>query len=275
MSFKLIETDEVFHALDVSITRGLLSDQECDHIHDAAYAAYVEYDRLLEHAKHQRDTIRAYEDRWKRIKEVGMDDTLEATSEVTSEGTGKVPEYPSITDELRDCIVTANRSYEDVRNPYNDREILHIAEEELLRIADRIDERNARDVFEADVSGYSRVLKEVNESYAKLPVDADGKCIHIGDVMEGEKIGGGYGEPFEVVGYAMSNGELEPMDEHKCPRKHKYLRHHHAPTVEDVLREFALAVCKDEALTIRKGVVEEYAAKLQLKDDYAEHMRSK
>ena len=45
----------------------------------------------------------------------------------------------SITDELRDCIRTANRSYEDVRNPYNDREILHIPEEELLAVADRID----------------------------------------------------------------------------------------------------------------------------------------
>ena len=45
----------------------------------------------------------------------------------------------SITDELRECIMTASRSYEDVRNPCNDREILHIPEEELQAIADRID----------------------------------------------------------------------------------------------------------------------------------------
>ena len=50
----------------------------------------------------------------------------------------------SITDELRDCIRTANRSYEDVRNPYNDREILYIPEEELTAIADRIDERHRK-----------------------------------------------------------------------------------------------------------------------------------
>ena len=50
----------------------------------------------------------------------------------------------SITDELRDCIRTANRSYEDVRNPYNDREILYIPEEELLAIADRIDEQHRK-----------------------------------------------------------------------------------------------------------------------------------
>ena len=50
----------------------------------------------------------------------------------------------SITDELRDCIRTANRSYEDARNPYNDREILYIPEEELLAIADRIDEQHRK-----------------------------------------------------------------------------------------------------------------------------------
>lgn len=50
----------------------------------------------------------------------------------------------SITDELRDCIRTANRSYEDARNPYNDREILYIPEEELLAIADRIEEQHRR-----------------------------------------------------------------------------------------------------------------------------------
>ena len=50
----------------------------------------------------------------------------------------------SITDELRDCIRTADRSYEDARNPYNDREILYIPDEELLAIADRIDEQHRR-----------------------------------------------------------------------------------------------------------------------------------
>lgn len=74
----------------------------------------------------------------------------------------------SITDELRDCIRTANRSYEDVRNPYNDREILHIPEEELLAIADRIDER-------------------IEREYVKLPVDADGVPIHVGDELVDEK----------------------------------------------------------------------------------------
>lgn len=73
--------------------------------------------------------------------------------------------------------------------------------------------------------------------YMMLPKDADGEYIHIGDVMEGEKIGGGYGEPFEVVGYVMSNGELEPMDEHRNPRKRKYSRHHHPDSWERIIED--------------------------------------
>lgn len=136
----------------------------------------------------------------------------------------------SITDELRECIRTASRSYEDARNPYNDREILHIPEEELTAIADRID------------AEYQKAIRELNnlaDASVLLPVDADGVPIHVGDVMEGEKIGGGFGDPFEVVGYIMSNGEFEPMDEHKCPRKHVYLRHHQPDSWENIIADAA------------------------------------
>ena len=97
-------------------------------------------------------------------------------------------------------------------------------------------------------------------SYTALPLDADGVPIHVGDVMKGEKVGGGFGEPFEVVGYIMSNGELEPMDEHKLPRKRKYLHHYHAPTVEDVLREFAYGL----GVPVADSYVAAAATKLRL-----------
>ena len=120
----------------------------------------------------------------------------------------------SITDELREYVGNFYLfRYKDVR-------------ESLTAIADRIDAEHKKAVRELNDYASVSVL---------LPRDADGEPIHVGDVMKGEKIGGGFGEPFEVVGYIMSNGELEPMDEHKLPRKHKYLHHHHAPTVEDVL----------------------------------------
>lgn len=99
--------------------------------------------------------------------------------------------------------------------------------------------------------------------YTALPVDADGVPIHVGDVMEWPD-----GETFEVAGiggetlfYIGNNDECE-WTSIDCKR------HHHAPTVEDVLREFADRVCNsghqwglDAADTIA-----EYAAKLQLKE---------
>ena len=102
----------------------------------------------------------------------------------------------------------------------------------------------------------------IDEHYQLLPVDADGEYIHIGDVMEWCN---GF---FTVHELKLTEDGWQTWDS-----EHGYTVHadecirHHAPTVEDVLREFALAVCKDDALTIRKDVVDEYAAKLMLKED--------
>ena len=161
----------------------------------------------------------------------------------------------SITDELRDYTkrFLSQRGWDKHR---------------LTVIADRIDAEHERLMQEQPFT--IDMVPMTDESMAehgwvRLPKDADGEYIRIGDVMEGEKIGGGYGEPFEVVGYIMSNGELEPMDEHKCPRKRKYLRHHHAPTVEDVLTEFAwVLVGKREFDGDVAEAISEYAAKLRL-----------
>ena len=165
----------------------------------------------------------------------------------------------SITDELREYA-----------NIETDRDIY--AGARLYKIADRIDAEH-----EADVSTACRLAAGLdNDALAKrgyiaLPVDANGVPIHVGDVMEGEKVGGGFGESFEVVGYIMSNGELEPMDEHKCPRKRKYLRHHHTPTVEDVLQEFALA-CEDAGNSGPEveRIAAEFAKRLRLAEEVDE-----
>lgn len=110
--------------------------------------------------------------------------------------------------------------------------------EHLTAIADRIDAEHESACAEAYGNGVMSVPIALDESaWVELPKDADGEYIHIGDVMEGEKIGGGYGEPFEVVGYVMSNGELEPMDEHRNPRKRKYSRHHHPDSWERIIED--------------------------------------
>ena len=96
--------------------------------------------------------------------------------------------------------------------------------------------------------------------YMPYPLDAEGVPIHIGDVMEwpdcytAEVVGIGDDRFFYVddcLMYAWTNDKI----------------HHHAPTVEDVLRDYAsrilIAGCIDE----EDELVAEYAAKLQLKED--------
>lgn len=135
--------------------------------------------------------------------------------------------------------------------------------DDLTAIADRINmEHERRMVERADL--YSELRAKMNNCYIELPKDADGEYIHVGDVLtddaEFESEGKVVRLMFENVGWLVGFDGYVRWAE---PSIHKW-HHHHAPTVEGVLREFALAVCKDDALTIRKDVIEEYAAKLQL-----------
>ena len=99
----------------------------------------------------------------------------------------------------------------------------------------------------------------------RLPVDADGEYIHIGDVMEwcdsGETLtvdGIGRDVLFYIDG---ENAEWTAA---------RNKRHHHEPTVEDVLREFTDEVwnrCCEGATASDSGIdglVAECAAKLRL-----------
>lgn len=112
-------------------------------------------------------------------------------------------------------------------------------------------------------------LKEHHEwapesHYMMLPKDSDGIPVHIGDVMEWPDT-----STAEVVGvYEGGFFYVEGEGDIAAEWTTAYNKVHHAhETVEDVLREFALAVCKDDALTIRKGVVEEFAKRLTLAGD--------
>ena len=103
--------------------------------------------------------------------------------------------------------------------------------------------------------------------WVRLPLDAEGVPIHVGDVMENivcppvhREVTGVGVECF--YGWDEGNGRYSQFGAN-C------YRHHHAPTVEDVLREFADRVCNsghqwglDAADTIA-----EYAAKLRLAEE--------
>lgn len=106
------------------------------------------------------------------------------------------------------------------------------------------------------------------DTHMILPVDADGEVIHIVDEMDfSESVRG-----LTVIGVGTSSVNDSDMgvfvrdDDGYMWFNARFLRHHHAPTVEDVLREFGDEVqrCCDTEDTIA-----EYAAKLRevMQDD--------
>lgn len=130
--------------------------------------------------------------------------------------------------------------------------------EHLLAIADRIDAEHERqlEVLYRDMS---------DAEYVKLPVDADGEYIHIGDVMEWP-----YGNgDFVVEGIGGNTLFYIDKDSNECEwtaagDKH----HHHAPTVEDVLTEMVTKLIERNELTNgAEQTIAEYASKLQLRGD--------
>ena len=101
--------------------------------------------------------------------------------------------------------------------------------------------------------------------WMRYPVDADGVPIHVGDVMEGYQI------TIEVDGLCWDGESWSLVDAcgtrwHDCAA----FTHHHAPTVEDVLREFAAQVTNGQhihgAIEIEQAIAE-CAAKLTLRGD--------
>lgn len=175
----------------------------------------------------------------------------------------------SITDELRGFVninTMSGRGYK-----------------ELCSIADRIDAeyQKAEDEWEVKggqswLNGYEECrveLMEGNEVVAasleeagwiRLPKDADGMLIHIWDRMEHIELG----YVCEVI--AVGVGCFIAWNTHAnryCQYDSTLFRHHHEPTVEDVLREFALDIDPSADVDISgKPIIERFAAKLQLKE---------
>ena len=114
----------------------------------------------------------------------------------------------------------------------------------------------------AVLAGYIDGIEREVADMVPLPVDADGVTIHVGDVMEWPY---GNGE-FRVNGIGGNTLFYIDKDSGECEwTAAGDKRHHHTPTVEDVLREFwsdvdlAVADCGDPS-----SIIAEYAAKLRL-----------
>ena len=162
----------------------------------------------------------------------------------------------SITDELRECINECGVFAQPSR---------------LLAIADHIDAEHEKavDAFERDM-GMEPMTDEnmAKHGWIRLPVDADGVPILVGDKMCQIRRDGTLADPFEVVGFEFVAGDVWPVEiRARCRNKvnPRYLRHHHEPTVEDVLFD---ALKRFGAVEERTAEVDEwlaeYAAKLRL-----------
>lgn len=172
----------------------------------------------------------------------------------------------SITDELREWL--------------KDRIFMGNGYAELTAIADRIDaEHESKVSYWQDASykdGYDEGFASADDyftdkretlkehGWVKLPVDADGVPIHVGDkVTEHED-----GHTFKVDGFMDWDGEWWVFMRDGIQAPASRCTHYHEPTVEDVLEGFARAYDDiggrpDEDELWRK-ILAEYAAKLRL-----------
>ena len=175
-------------------------------------------------------------------------------------------------DNLRDYVLTAPSvcsTTRDILVGYIDD-----IDREVAEVRDR-DYRNGREDAKGAAEFADRLCRAAERredvtlwgvDYTPLPVDADGEAIHVGDVMEERS-----GHTFEVASimvFGGSGNQLVFSDARNFSsfREPHDLRHHHAPTVEDVLREFADAMSATNPLDVPTRIAE-YAAKLRLAGD--------
>ena len=196
-----------------------------------------------------------------------------------------------ITDELREWA-RDNTVQGEVFATYPVQHPVHGTLESLVAIADRIDAEHekALDEWKAEhgqmwLKGYSEChaeLMEGNETLAsdlercgwvRLPVDADGVPIHVGDVVTMQLLFGGESKPLVVDRMELSQGRdgdlwCVALDTDKgCWNQPSLMRHYTPPTVEDVLDEFFGKANLPDGTQTRAEIIAEYAKRLRLKED--------
>lgn len=173
----------------------------------------------------------------------------------------------SITDELRTWMYGHTVNCSDNR----------IA---LVAIADRIDaehEKATAGCIHYDPERhYCAVHGDTENGWVRLPLDADGVPIHVGDVVTMQLLLGGESKPLVVDRMELSHGRdgdlwCVALDTDKeCWNQPSLMRHYTPPTVEDVLVDMLMAWCTDKKLADAlptdsfKEFIAEYAAKLRL-----------
>ncbi len=171
----------------------------------------------------------------------------------------------SITDELREWARNHTVNCSDNR----------IA---LAAIADRIDaehEKATSGCIHYDPERhYCSVHGDTEHGWVKLPVDADGVPIRVGDVVTMQLLFGGESKPLVVDRMELSHGRdgdlwCVALDTDKeCWNQPSLMRHYTPPTVEGILRDFGVdiahALDADPDATVPEAIIAEYAKRLRL-----------
>ena len=164
-------------------------------------------------------------------------------------------EYEPITGELREWMDRTTIRFDS-------RGCLLGTAEELTAIADRIDAKHEHKMEER-ADRYSELRAKMNNCYIELPVDADGEYIRIGDVLTDDAEFKSEGKVVRLMlegeGWSVGLG----CNGWSTPSLHEW-HHHHAPTVEDVLRELLNEAEHFHSLEEERDAIAEYAAKLRL-----------
>lgn len=154
----------------------------------------------------------------------------------------------SITDELREYV----QSWRETPNLMDELDAGDIDGllGDFIAIADHIDAEHQKacddawnNGYEADYLGIEKWLSEhpqamEHHGLVRLPKDADGEVWHVGDFVAGEVNPRNPKAIERMLWYGPDSGWQLETDTiiYPCPDRP---RHHHTPTVEDVLRQFA------------------------------------
>ncbi len=98
---------------------------------------------------------------------------------------------------------------------------------------------------------------EIAERFMELPVDADGVPIRPDDLMSCTAFDT---NDFDGKEHAMAVGNGFWVDKDGYTHIPSETRHYHAPSIEDVLREFAYKVCD---INVADSEIERFADKLR------------
>ena len=138
--------------------------------------------------------------------------------------------------------------------------------EPLTAIADRIDAKHEKACAEAYGNGVESVALPDLTAYVKLPLDADGVPIHIGDEMALQHE---VKEKPYVVQSLTWDGEDWYFTSDEGFFNACGWEHYHESTVEDVLCEL-LNEYREGGCTLEETLLSDFAAKLRLADDEKE-----